>query len=443
MRGLGWDLGRKLTAPLDTRITSLEDTYVRACWFEEIASGTSGTLTLPTSGSVVLNQWEGNMDALASKISSSWPSFESPVNAGGTVITAMLDASGNWTLSDTPSSYPVAIIYIYRVKLVSFDDAYSMFEAELEPVDVAANTAARHTQGTDTTLGIMTADIDMNSLQQVVNLQAPAASGEAIRQTTKITEMNMEAAHDHVSAIGNQHSHDTHDHSTALGTAVVADLSDITSSGTNIEDAVTKKHTQNSDIQLDNGVISVDASDNVTLNQNAVAVLSSLASGAVVNTLYLKEGKIGIKVTNPTHAIHIERDDYYASFKTVSTVVSGAGGAGGFLAYSDDGAIIASEDRLGYLIFGGASDSAHTLKNACGIIGYADGNWAANNYSARLDFQVTAIGAATRSTKMKLAGDGGLHFTNMKNGTTQANAGAIAGELWYDTDDGNTVKMGV
>jgi len=32
---------------------------------------------------------------------------------------------------------------------------------------------------------------------------------------------------------------------------------------------------------------------------------------------------------------------------------------------------------------------------------------------------------------------------NLKSGTTQGGAGAAAGELWVDTDDGNTVKMGV
>lgn len=48
-----------------------------------------------------------------------------------------------------------------------------------------------HTQGTDTTLGTMTADIDMNNSYQIVNLQAPAALGEAIRQTTNVTESNL------------------------------------------------------------------------------------------------------------------------------------------------------------------------------------------------------------------------------------------------------------
>ena len=59
---------------------------------------------------------------------------------------------------------------------------------------ISENTAARHTQGTDTTLGTMTADIDMDNSYQVVNLQAPAASGEAIRQTAALTEATLEAA---------------------------------------------------------------------------------------------------------------------------------------------------------------------------------------------------------------------------------------------------------
>lgn len=53
----------------------------------------------------------------------------------------------------------------------------------------------RHTQGTDTTLGAMSSDINMNS-KQLTSLAVPDANGEAIRQTTKITEVNLEDAVD-------------------------------------------------------------------------------------------------------------------------------------------------------------------------------------------------------------------------------------------------------
>lgn len=57
-------------------------------------------------------------------------------------------------------------------------------------------TSDLHTQGTDTTLGAMTADINMNTNYQLINLQAPAANGESIRATAKITEVLLESATD-------------------------------------------------------------------------------------------------------------------------------------------------------------------------------------------------------------------------------------------------------
>lgn len=155
------------------------ETYVKCLWFESISSGTSGTLALPTQGTVVLDQWSAGVDALASQISSGIPTFVSPATAGGVTITATLDAAGAWTLSGTPSAYPVAIIYVYQVKLRYFNATYSLGSYELIPsavgvsVDVtsfggnltsAENTVQKaldkiddaagfHTQGTDTALG--------------------------------------------------------------------------------------------------------------------------------------------------------------------------------------------------------------------------------------------------------------------------------------------------
>lgn len=39
--------------------------------------------------------------------------------------------------------------------------------------------------------------------------------------------------------------------------------------------------------------------------------------------------------------------------------------------------------------------------------------------------------------------DGGIYMPGLKSGINQGAAGAAAGELWFDTDDDNTVKMGV
>ena len=103
-------------------VTNLEDKYVKCLWFEVINSGTSGTLTPPTSTTILLDQWSAGVDAVASTLSSGVPTLTAPETSGGVDITATLDVSGNWTLSGTPAAYPVAIIYCYKVKLKDFDD---------------------------------------------------------------------------------------------------------------------------------------------------------------------------------------------------------------------------------------------------------------------------------------------------------------------------------
>ncbi|MCK5642920.1 MAG: hypothetical protein KAJ19_19070, partial [Gammaproteobacteria bacterium] len=91
---------------------------------------------------------------------------------------------------------------------------------------ISENTAARHTQGTDTTLGTMAGDIDMNNSYQIVNLQAPDASGQAIRQTTNVTEANLNTLtgggdttlHDHAGISENTAARHTQGTDTTLGT---------------------------------------------------------------------------------------------------------------------------------------------------------------------------------------------------------------------------------
>jgi hypothetical protein len=117
----------------EERITALEDKYVKATWFESIAAGTSGTLTPPEGGTILLDQWAAGVDALASVEAGGIPGYESPSTAGGDIVTATLDASGNWSLSGTPSAYPVDIIFAYEVKLKDFDHDKSIGEVEIIP----------------------------------------------------------------------------------------------------------------------------------------------------------------------------------------------------------------------------------------------------------------------------------------------------------------------
>lgn len=128
---------------------------------------------------------------------------------------------------------------------VSGGNSGLMSGADKQNLDDAV--AKKHTQGTDTTLGNMTADINMNS-HKVTGLSAPTAANDAIRQTTKITE-------------------------------------------TNLEDAVDKKHSQNTDQYLDYGgdnqVAAADVKAAVT-NSHKIYISTSDPSGGSDGDVWFK-----------------------------------------------------------------------------------------------------------------------------------------------------------
>jgi hypothetical protein len=122
------------TFPLITAVTinDLEDKYVRVSWFHEIAAGTSGAVTIPAGGTIVLDAFAGGVDALVSTMANSYPTWDSPLTSGGSVVAATLDSVGNYTLSATPSAYPVALIYQYRVSLANVDETKMLGSSQAE-----------------------------------------------------------------------------------------------------------------------------------------------------------------------------------------------------------------------------------------------------------------------------------------------------------------------
>lgn len=96
------------------------------------------------------------------------------------------------------------------------------------------------------------------------------------------------------------------------------------------------------------------------------------------------------------------------AFAAESTLTSGAGGGAICGLYSNDGAAMASGDRLGGFLIGGSVNST-TLVNACVVLGYASENWAlGTNTGAALDFATTANGSVSRTSKMWINGDGNV-----------------------------------
>ncbi len=96
---------------------------------------------------------------------------------------------------------------------------------------------------------------------------------------------------------------------------------------------------------------------------------------------------------------------------------SSSASAGGFVGmYSNDGAAMASGDRLGGIRAGGSS-SASSLRNSALIAAFADQAWVdVSAYGSRWEFQTTSNGSTSATTKLILGNGGVLSF-----GATAAN----------------------
>lgn len=106
---------RPIFAPNSGNGGSLGNNVYKVAYFASITSN-SGTITKPTGSTIILDEFAGGVDAYVNAIANGEPTGENPLDANGVEVdVSSLDASGNYTLSGTPASYPVALIYIITI----------------------------------------------------------------------------------------------------------------------------------------------------------------------------------------------------------------------------------------------------------------------------------------------------------------------------------------
>lgn len=107
-------------AGLEARVVVLEDNEYKITYFTEINTAT-GTIIIPTGATILLDQLFSGIDAYVSTIQNGQPTGDFPKTGGGvTVDVSSFDALGNYTLTGTPSSFPVALIYVLKIKAVDY-----------------------------------------------------------------------------------------------------------------------------------------------------------------------------------------------------------------------------------------------------------------------------------------------------------------------------------
>ena len=101
-------------------VENLEGKNVRTTRFFTISSGTSGTITIPTGNTIILDDFGDGVDALVTPSSGGRPSNSSARTAGGIAIATTFDAAGNYVLSGTPVAYPICLVYRSRISLKDY-----------------------------------------------------------------------------------------------------------------------------------------------------------------------------------------------------------------------------------------------------------------------------------------------------------------------------------
>ncbi len=108
---------------LNNRVLTLENNEYKIVYFTTI-SAASGTITIPQGATILLDQFPNGVDAYVSQVDANGqPTGILPkTSLGVDVVVSSFDALGNYTLSGTPSSFPVALIYVLKIKAIDYNN---------------------------------------------------------------------------------------------------------------------------------------------------------------------------------------------------------------------------------------------------------------------------------------------------------------------------------
>ncbi|MES2623277.1 MAG: tail fiber domain-containing protein [Patescibacteria group bacterium] len=138
--------------------------------------------------------------------------------------------------------------------------------------------------------------------------------------------------------------------------------------------------------------------------------LGNLGIGTTTPVYKLQIGQISTSTSVFTGAgsngIGVGNTSSGAVFVGESSAATGPSSGSFIQLYANDGAAMATGDRLAGLIFGG--NDGTSMRNAAAITGYAPQTWTSTSAPGELSFETIASGTISRTEKMRLTHDGRL-----------------------------------
>lgn len=194
--------------------------------------------------------------------------------------------------------------------------------------------------------------------------------------------------------------------------------------------------------------------DDLAIPDQQIAYGNTSGSGLSSDAGFLFDGDgIEITQTNPYVGLYGSSS---VQFFAVDQSASGATKGGVLLLSSEDGAAMASGDRLGAINFGGQTAVGGTGVGAT-IEGFTAGTWGAGNTRSNLSFSTAATGSATPTERVRITNAGEMHLraqtklrlyntANTINGTIEvaqdsilyvtSPQGSTAGEIYLNGEIG-------
>ena len=127
---------------LPPRVTTLENNEYKVTYYEVI-QGTSGTLVVPSQGTINSDEFGLSGNAILSKIDANGkPTYESPTTSLGVAVTTSLDVStGAWVVSGVYTDPNVAVIYSIRIKAIYYSNL--TYNNIIETIDLAVTKTSQ------------------------------------------------------------------------------------------------------------------------------------------------------------------------------------------------------------------------------------------------------------------------------------------------------------
>jgi len=132
------------TDVLQESINTLNNHETLITYFEVVAGASSGNqVTVPTNGTIVLDKFGASKDAILSTVDGNGnPTWESPRDAGGNIITTSMALDGTYVFSGTPVDANVTIVYVFKIKVVDWGNVDLNFVISENELAVESNLFA-------------------------------------------------------------------------------------------------------------------------------------------------------------------------------------------------------------------------------------------------------------------------------------------------------------